>query len=420
MNNNTVYKMAVGDFNANVIRGSLFGVQSSQFSQYNCYTLSDLVCMTDTSFMFHSDAHDTVSRLDHVVSSFSMHELISQMGVLYNYLTFDHFHMSMCVTIGVEEKHQNGSVDGDKHIKFHKTQRDHLSKDILSQCRQTTDSLLGEMELPVDIVNCSGGNCDNHIHINHLSGMYMRIMHCLSDADEACIPEWQKFPVSPVPGWNDYLIQPYKESREAYFLWSNYNKPHWGVVYEHMKRPEQGSNMPRIKYWRNKKKLYVQMHWYQNLQVVMSNASEKKSRKVTLANVAFSNKTENETESQNITNIWRDHYKQLFNSMNDTNDKPYVLSYIRNNHDTTDAMVTVDDMICSITELPNNKSPGYMAWCESILRVLHIVFVSWWQLSYRLWSNMGFSLNNLWQLCLFPSWKARTVTLRANQIVMSM
>ena len=35
------------------------------------------------------------------------------------------------------------------------------------------------------------------------------------------------------------------------------------------------------------------------------------------------------------------------------------MSYIRNNHDTIDAVVTVDDMICSIKELPNNKSPGY-------------------------------------------------------------
>ena len=75
--------------------------------------------------------------------------------------------------------------------------------------------------------------------------------------------------------------------------------------------------------------------------------------------MAFSNKIENETGSQNITNMWHDHYQQLFNSVNDTNDKPYVLFYIRNNYDTIGAMVTVDDMICSIKELPNNKSPGY-------------------------------------------------------------
>ena len=58
-----------------------------------------------------------------------------------------------------------------------------------------------------------------------------------------------------------------------------------------------------------------------------------------------------------------------------------------------------------------------MAWCQSILSMLHIVCMSWWQLSYRLWSNIGFSLNNLWKLCLFPYWKIRTVTLQQSCIV---
>ena len=85
----------------------------------------------------------------------------------------------------------------------------------------------------------------------------------------------------------------------------------------------------------------------------------RKIKKCNSGNVAFSSKIENETGFQNITNMWRDHYQQLFNSLNDTNDKPYVLSYTRHNHDTIDAVVTVDDMICSIKELPNDKSPGY-------------------------------------------------------------
>ena len=54
----------------------------------------------------------------------------------------------------------------------------------------------------------------------------------------------------------------------------------------------------------------------------------RKIKKCNSGNVAFSSKIENETGSQNITNMWRDHYQQLFNSANDTNDKPYVLSYI--------------------------------------------------------------------------------------------
>ena len=246
MNNNTEYNLAVGDFNANITRDSLFGLQLLQFCEDNCYTLSDSVYMPDTSFTFHSDAHDTVSWLDHAVSSFFMHEIISEMDVLHNYLTSDHYPLSMCIQIGAKDECPTGLVDDEKLIKFHKIEWDQLKPDVLSTYRQTTDSLLGDIELPDDIVDCSGVNCDNHSHINSLSELYGCIMHCLSKADKACIPEQKKCHVSPVPGWNDYLAEPYKESREAYFLWCSYNKPRSGVVHELMKK-----SRARFKYAQN-------------------------------------------------------------------------------------------------------------------------------------------------------------------------
>ena len=41
--------------------------------------------MCDTNFTFGSGAHDTVSWLDHIVSTFSMREIIPEMDVLHNY-----------------------------------------------------------------------------------------------------------------------------------------------------------------------------------------------------------------------------------------------------------------------------------------------------------------------------------------------
>ena len=221
------------------------------------------------------------------------------MDAFHNYLTSDHFPLLMCIQIGANDECPTGLVD-DELIKFLKIKWDQLKPDVLSNYRQTTDSLLGDIELPDDIVDCSGVNCDKHSHINCLSELYVRIMHCLSKADKACIPERQKRPVSPVPGWNDYLAEPYKKSREAYFLWCSYNKPRSGVVRELVKSPEQGSNMLKIKYW-GMKKLYVQMHWHQSLLVVISNVSGKrKSQEIQLRNVANSYRIENETGSQNI------------------------------------------------------------------------------------------------------------------------
>ena len=113
---------------------------------------------------------------------------------------------------------------------------DQLSIEILRQYRQSADSLLGDIELLEDIGNCSGVNPYKQLHINHLSEVYGRIMHYLPNADKACIPDRQKCPVSPGPGWNDYLAQLYKESREAYLLWCSYNKPRSGIVHELIQR----------------------------------------------------------------------------------------------------------------------------------------------------------------------------------------
>ena len=65
----------------------------------------------------------------------------------------------MCIQIGAKD-------DDEKLIKFHKIEWDQLKPDELSNYRHTTDSLLGNIELPDDIVDCSDVNCDNHSHVN--------------------------------------------------------------------------------------------------------------------------------------------------------------------------------------------------------------------------------------------------------------
>ena len=62
--------------------------------------------------------------------------------------------------IGAKDKSPNGLVDDEKLVKFHKIEWDQLKPDVLSNYRQTTDSVLSDIELPDDWYGC--------------------IMHCLS------------------------------------------------------------------------------------------------------------------------------------------------------------------------------------------------------------------------------------------------
>ena len=71
-----------------------------------------------------------------------------------------------------------------------------------------------------------------------------------------------------------------------------------------------------------------------------------------------SNQIENASGTDNILGMWHDHYKSLFNSVQDVNDNPGVLSYIQNNMNHENFNVKVSDISDAISELPNDKSPG--------------------------------------------------------------
>ena len=111
-----------------------------------------------------------------------------------------------------------------------------LPVETVSNYMHTTDVLLKDLALADDVITCSGGHCTNQGHVDMLSNTYGHIMNCLQKADEICIPKKHKKLFTPVPGWNQYLSEPYNESRQAYILWSSYNKPRSGPVHEIMKR----------------------------------------------------------------------------------------------------------------------------------------------------------------------------------------
>ena len=187
-----------------------------------------------------------------MVSSFSMHEIISEMDVLHNYLTSDHFPLSMCIQIGAKDECPTGLDDDEKLIKFHKIEWDQLKPDVLSNYRQTTDSLLGDIELPDDIVDCSGVTATTTV-------ILIVWVNCMGVLCTAC----QKLTM---------LV--FQSERNAMFLLClagmitlrNHTKNlakhiFFGAVITSLAQelfmsswisPERGSNMLRIKCWRRK------------------------------------------------------------------------------------------------------------------------------------------------------------------------
>ncbi len=65
-NNGTVNNIAIGDFNANLRKTSLFGIELHRFVSNKGYLISDKQILPPDTFTFYSAAHDTVSWLDHI------------------------------------------------------------------------------------------------------------------------------------------------------------------------------------------------------------------------------------------------------------------------------------------------------------------------------------------------------------------
>ena len=88
------YVYICGDFNANVLSHSRFGDELLRLCSDTLLCLSDTLLLPSDTFTFISSSHDTVSWLDHVLSTTSGHFLFTNISVKSDFITSDHL---LCV-----------------------------------------------------------------------------------------------------------------------------------------------------------------------------------------------------------------------------------------------------------------------------------------------------------------------------------
>ena len=118
-----------------------------------------------------------------------MFNKISNIDVLYNFLTSDHFVLSVKLDNVSAKQLCNPCDDPTKGFNIMHIKLDQLNHDTLSKCTASADLLLCESHFSCDVVYCSGGeNCNEH-HGQDLVSLYERITRKLRSADEITIPQ---------------------------------------------------------------------------------------------------------------------------------------------------------------------------------------------------------------------------------------
>ncbi|XP_069988560.1 uncharacterized protein [Penaeus vannamei] len=178
--------------------------------------------------------------------------------------------------------------------------------------------MLKGIDLPADVVHCNSTVCNDVTHKDALSAFNKRVVKALLGSGEV---RNSSSGSHVVPGWNELVRDRHREARSCYLEWRASGKPRQGPVYMRMARSRLDFKRA-LKYCKKRNEQIVDDRIAANVKgdskKVWSEINRKKAFKTPLSDVIDS-----ATGSVEISNLWRDHYRNLFNDS--THPAPVIL-----------------------------------------------------------------------------------------------
>ena len=348
------YVYICGDFNANVLSHSRFGDELRRLCSDTLLCLSDTLLLPSDTFTFISSSHDTVSWLDHVLSTTSGHSLFTNISVKSDFITSDH--LPLCFSISIDNMHV-------PIIPADSTSRDSLisynwygASDVnLSNYNSCTRAELAKIKLPFDALQCENVDCTSHR--KDIDLFYYNIINTLINCTKRCIPVLKLHENNYIAGWNEHVSYYYNISRIEFKWWVSNNRPRQGSIYHAMR-----SSRARFKYALRQCKLDERLIVSEKLADHMKNHEIndfwKDIRKHSKSKSALSNCIDGVTGENAIADLWRDHYESLLNDSTHHDEKPDVLQSFNNICSHAGMYVTMSEVLEVVKDLPNRKSSG--------------------------------------------------------------
>ena len=348
------YVYICGDFNANVLSHSRFGDELRRLCSDTLLCLSDTLLLPSDTFTFISSSHDTVSWLDHVLSTTSGHSLFTNISVKSDFITSDH--LPLCFSISIDNMHV-------PIIPADSTSRDSLisynwygASDVnLSNYNSCTRAELAKIKLPFDALQCENVDCTSHR--KDIDLFYYNIINTLINCTKRCIPVLKLHENNYIAGWNEHVSYYYNISRIEFKWWVSNNRPRQGSIYHAMR-----SSRARFKYALRQCKLDERLIVSEKLADHMKNHEIndfwKDIRKHSKSKSALSNCIDGVTGENAIADLWRDHYESLLNDSTHHDEKADVLQSFNNICSHAGMYVTMSEVLEVVKDLPNRKSSG--------------------------------------------------------------
>ena len=340
----------IGDFNANLgLTGTrLFSNYLTDFCNENDLLISDKILLQEDTYTYVSTREGVphYSWLDHVVSSRDFHSCINNMDVLYSITDEDHIPLTINLNVSTLPKMTYDNNDYCSNISW-----DRVNETDLKKYLNLTDTHLANVEIPIEAILCSNVNCNSVVHQSMIETFYNNIIKSLNVSSEHISNNKTKS--FNKPGWTEYVSELYNYSREMRQAWIVKGKKRQGDTFK-----EFICSKARFKYaLRSIQKNEAQLR-KESLAKKMTNLSSKEFwKEINLVNNAKTPlpcKIENANGPQEISELWKTHYFNIFNCLPKGNFNCYSESF--ESYD--DIKVKCSEIIDSIKNLKDNKSCG--------------------------------------------------------------
>ena len=340
----------MGDWNANLkdTGSSLFANHMLNFCSENDLTLSSRVLLPADNHTYASESWDTSSWLDHVVSRTDFHDVINDLSILYEISDADHIPISMCINL-----HLVPVLSEVTNNCYPKLKWDALSTDVLKQYNLATENALARINIP-DTINCTDVACDNIVHIHHAKQVYRDIVACLIKAGEDMVPDTPRRKMINKPGWNSYVAELYKASKDAYRAWDSCGRPKSGPMYD-MYRQCRARCKYSIRYIKSNEQMLRKESLANKLSDHDYNSFWKEIKLMNNCKTPLPTTIDGISGEANIAELWKKHFSSLLNSVESRSDWSQRSD---GNTEFKDVLIDSSEIESAIKRLDFNKACG--------------------------------------------------------------
>ena len=218
-----------------------------------------------------------------------------------------------------------------------------------------TSKFLSNIKIPTECICCRDTNCK--LHQSDIDNLYNDIVSSLHKAAEQALPANKGNNFKPVPGWNDHVKDRYAASRDAFLIWRLNGKQRQGFYFDNMKSSRAQFKLALRECKRAEETLRADAIAKEYIDK-NTNKFWKSVQKVGNYNTPLPDCIEGHQGPDDITNMWKQHFCSLLNSVTGDKYKPDVLMYTQNVPFCEEMVVSNSEIVNIVRQLESGKSAG--------------------------------------------------------------